>query len=473
MADPISDNTLSFEEFPPVSTQEWEALIEKDLKGKDYTTELLWKSEEGFEILPFYRQEDLQGLEHDPHPIFNDANWKILEPIDQPTLIAANKQSLNALEHGSSGLILDLPADSIQSKQNMVDLLDQIHPQMISLQFGRQISTIQHVLWLTEILLEQDQDLQELDISFSFDPYSEALLTGTLASKDSIAGILTQLRNFKPFTADVSVYANSGATIVQQLAFALAAGNEYLNIQEDIEMELYEVAAMTRFNFATASSFFPEIAKYRAFRLLWTQVLNAYDDDLSHITPFHIQSESALWNKPSMDGHNNMIRATTETMSAALGGCNYISVGRFDKNWASHSEFSSRIARNTQHILQKEAYLNKVADAAAGSYYIEKLTDNIALQSWKLFQEIEKIGGLHAAIKDGMIQELIADSRDKKLDAYRSDQETLIGLNKFTSSAKPKPMHAIPGSSAGFFGGEENVDKIRVFNIENELMGVR
>ena len=469
MAENSPYKKLTFEEFPPVSTEEWESLVKEDLKGKDFRSELLWQSPDDFEALPFYRRDDLDSLSHTPDPIIHSADWEIVERIDISEIKFANAHAISALENGASGLIFDLPANSIQQKQDLEHLLENIQPEMISLHFEKQLCQEEIIRWLVEWTSGQDLNMGELKIFFNAEPFSEALLTGKLASKENIAEKLRSVQHIKSYAVDAACYANAGANIVQQLAFALAAGNEYLNLQDELQRDLNELSSGMHFNFATASSFFPEISKYRAFRLLWSQILDAYEDDLSKFTPLHMMAGTASWNKPRMDAYNNMIRSTTEAMSAALGGCNYILVERFDKNWAPHSEFASRIARNTQHILQHEVYLNKVADAGAGSYYIEKLTDDIAIQSWKLFQEIEKTGGFHEAIKEGMIQKLIAESRDKKIQAYRSKEEIIVGVNKYPPDEEKQSNNKRQFEPGNFFKGEEDVEKVNIFNIEDEI----
>lgn len=315
-------------------------------------------------------------------------------------------------------------------------------------------------------------EFENLNVFFTFDPFADALATGKLSEKREIISRLYDLHQpFSAYAVNASVPGESGATIIQQVAYALAAGNEYLNFREVSGADMVEMAAKIHFRFNVAGSYFPEIAKFRAFRLLWEQILNAYDSNLAGNADTHIHASTAKWNKPRRDAYNNMIRSTTEAMSAAIGGCNHISVERFDKNWAPHSEFASRIARNSQLILQHESYLNKVADVGAGSYYVEKLTDEIALKSWELFQDIEKEGGLYEAVKSGWIQNLINEAKSRKIEAFRDKDEVIVGLNKYEPEESTEPLSDVGFSTADslFEGDFEAVDSLSPFNIQQEL----
>lgn len=470
MAKTFPGKHLSFSEFPPVSTAEWEAELTKDLKGLDYKKELLWQNTEGVEALPFYRREDLAELKHKAEPLTSTADWNIVEIIDARDVKTANEQALLALKNGVSGLYINLPTHVLTDKAALQNLLDDIQVELISLHFSHALATPKTAAFLRDICNEQALDTASLDISLSYSPYCNSLLTGKLPRRDNIVSSLGELYPFKRLGVDAAVPAEAGASIVQQLAFALAAGNEYLNLKENLQLGYEELSQSIHFRFSVASSYFLEIAKFRAFRLLWAMVLDTHKSGLAEKTALHLHATTALWNKPRQDAFNNMIRSSTEAMAAAIGGCNYITTRRYDENWAEPSPFAARIARNTQHILKHEAYLNKVADAGAGSYYIEALTDTITQKSWELFQEIEHWGGYHEAVKSGEIQKLIVKARQKKIHAYKENKEVLVGLNKYIPAEQPKPIspekpEQQPSASNGF----EAVEHITPLKIEHAL----
>lgn len=422
MKDLNFEDELHFNEFPPVSTEEWEEVIQKDLKGKDYKETLKWDTGEGIEPLPFYRKEDIESLDHSAVPLTSTPNWSILEIIEDATPSVANERCLHALENGAGGLDIRLSSERITSKKDLEVLFDNIQIEIITIVFGPSISSARVTTWMNGIITDRNLDHDALDIHFSADALGQAALSGKLPHKEWLNDTAQQILSVSgSFLVDISPYANGGATIIQQLAFALATGNEYMGISKDAGLAL-------SFRFSTGTLYFPEIAKYRAFRLLWKKVLSEYgvNKDTTDVL-----SETALWNKAQNDSHNNMLRSTTEAMSAAIGGCSAISIHRFDEPFNTPTPFASRIARNTQLILKEEAYLSKVSDPGAGSYYVEVLTEKIAEESWKLFQEIENNGGFYESLKSGSIQKMISESCKNRLQAYRDEKKSLIGVNKY------------------------------------------
>lgn len=470
MAKTFPGKHLSFSEFPPVSTTEWEAELTKDLKGLDYKKELLWQSTEGVEALPFYRREHLAELTHKAEPLAPTADWNIVEIIDAKDVKTANERALEALRNGVAGLYFSLPADAIADKIALKSLLDEIQIELISLHFPHALATPKIAAFMRDVCAERALDTASLDISFCYSPLCNALFTGKMPLKENIISTLGELQPFKSFGVDAAIPAEAGASIVQQIAFALSAGNEYLNMRDELQLGYEKLSSGIHSSFSVASFYFLEIAKFRAFRLLWSMVMDTHQPGLAEKTTLHLHANTALWNKPQQDAFNNMIRSSTEAMAAAIGGCNYITTRRYDENWAESSPFSARIARNTQHILKHEAYLNKVTDAGAGSYYIEALTDTIAKKSWGLFQEIEAWGGYYEAIKSGKIQNMILESRKKKIQAYKEGNEVLVGLNKYipyeptelVSPEKPEPQ---PSATSGF----KDVERIPPLKIEHAI----
>lgn len=457
------EKTLSFDEFPAISSGEWESVIKDDLKGKDYKEVLRWKSGEEVDPLPFYRRENLSDLQHEVSPIQDSGTWNIIESVEGSSVKSANEEALSALESGASGLCISPPKNYIQSKSDLESLLDGIQIELIILRFGNTVSSPEIAKWLKEICREKGLNEEELTVSFNFDPLSHAVLNGKLPSKPKIEEAIHLFNSsFHSCAIDSSVFANTGATIIQQIAFSLAAGNEYLGLDSKFSENIH-------FNFASGPNYFLEIAKFRAFKLVWAQVLAEYGLKENH--PY-IFAETSFWNKSQTDAHNNMLRATTEAMSAAIGGCDAITVHRFDKHFAEDSSFASRIARNIQIILQEEAYLDKVTDPSAGSYYIEVLTNGIAQKSWTLFQEIESKGGFYECLKSGFIQELISSAKQDKIDAYKQKQKVLVGVNKYQPDEKIQDLEFKIQNFTNFSPDMKEsitIDSISLLNIEAEL----
>ncbi|MEX0609483.1 MAG: methylmalonyl-CoA mutase family protein [Balneolaceae bacterium] len=471
MAEIKPEKSLNFNEFPPISTQEWEEVISEDLKGKNYKKELLWETPEGVAVLPFYRREHLQDLEHITEPVHTKSTWNIVEKIEFQNPKTANSLALHALENGASGLHFSSSSSSISTKEDLELLLKDVQVELIYVTFGSGLTSPEISKWLKEICFDRNLDFESLNITFAFDLFAQAVHSGKLAKKEELVQVLKNLKSpFKFMGVNADFYGDCGGEIVQQLAFALAEGNEYLALTDELEMSVSEVAQNIHFQFSTASSFFLEIAKYRAFRLVWAQVLNTYEEGLAKRTDTFVHARTARWNKSTADAHSNIIRATTEAMSAVLGGCNAITVERFDSDFAEYSGFSSRIARNIQLILQGEAYLDKVSDAGAGSYYIEVLTDKIARESWELFQEIEKHGGFYEAVKSGFIQQKLIISQKNRIAAYEEKQSVLVGVNKYESKEN-QGENSVLKKTTPFFRVNDfhNVDSVPMLNIEEAL----
>lgn len=296
------------EEFPPVPTGHWEAAIEADLKGADYEKRLVWKTEDGIAVRPYYRKEHAPGAD--------------LAPGQFP--------------------------------------------------YTRGVAQFWEIV--------EDPAIPE--------------------------GALNAAR-----------FHENGATSVQELAFALAEGVDRLAAAED---PAAEAAALT-FVFAVGSNYFFEIAKLRAARMLWAQAASAFGIEAPEALRMRIHARTALANKSIYDPYTNLLRSTTEALSAVIGGCDALTV--------MPARYPERLARNVQLVLKEESHLDGVADPAGGSYYVEALTDALAREAWKLFQQIEQQGGFAAA--QGFVDEALAASRAAKEKALATRRKTLVGVNNY------------------------------------------
>jgi methylmalonyl-CoA mutase len=245
------------------------------------------------------------------------------------------------------------------------------------------------------------------------------------------------LKEYRVIGIDAAHFQNCGATLVQELAVALAMGSEYLDLLTGSGFPINEVANRLHFRFAIGSNYFMEIAKFRAARLLWANIVKAYDPDCAdEMAYMYIHGETAEWNMTVYDPYVNLLRTTTEAMSGAIAGVDSLWVRPFDAAYRSPDTFSERIARNQQIVLKEEAYMSKIIDPSAGSYYIENLTASIADQAWKLFLEIEDKGGYFAAMKEGFIQNQVKESAAKRRAAVASRKETLLGTNQYANTGE-------------------------------------
>jgi methylmalonyl-CoA mutase len=441
-------NEKLFPEFPPVSTKEWEEKINTDLKGADYEKKLIWKTDEGFSVRPYYRSEDLDNLNYlnvlpGETPFVRgirkeNNHWAIRQDIPVETIAEANQIARDAVKKGATAIGFKVKEVTTHKQMNM--LLDGIDVTKTGIHF---ISSRSYPLTLELFIYEithRGIDASQITGSMNFDAISYLLLHGDFynsrASNLDEAEYLIQtvhkkLPGFRAITINGSLFSNAGATIVQELAYSLASANEYLNDLTGKGLTIDEVAGKLFFSFGIGSNYFMEIAKLRAARLLWSTLVKQYKPKSEETLKMYIHSSTSRWNKSVYDPYVNMLRTTTEGMSAALGNADSITVLPFDIPFREEDEFSRRIARNQQLILKEEAYLDKIVDPASGSYYIENLTHSIATHAWNRFREIEEKGGFIECIKQGMIQDELAEtSRKKEMDIVQR-KTVFLGTNQY------------------------------------------
>lgn len=448
-----------FEEFPPVSTDEWEKVISQDLNGADYKQKLRWETNEGVAPLPFYRREDLDSIERSGpikknHPDKQANDWEIREPVFADSINSAHETAQKALDRGADALQFhlkirrtegmiggDLQGLPIQNQQDFQDLLKGVALDKTPLHFDAGLASPALLAMLWNEGDRQEIPSDQLQSTFSYDPFIYVLQNGQYPTdEEKLKKDILQLGQFtseflpgvRPLGIDARAYHNSGSSIVQELGFGLAAAADYFALLTDSGLNPEDVAQSIHFSFSIGSNYFLEIAKFRAARLLWKNLLDAFGAD-PETNRAYLHGETSQWNKTLYDPYTNMLRTTTEGMSAAIAGCDSITVLPFDQHFRQPNEFSQRTARNQQIILSEESYLDKVADPAAGSYYIEKLTEDIGNKAWKLFQEVETEGGLMKAIEHGTVQSAISESQEKRDQAIASRGQTFVGTNEYSN----------------------------------------
>ncbi len=438
-----------FGEFPPVSTSDWEALIEKDLKGADYEKKLVWKTREGFNVKPYYRDEDLQGIDAAatlpgafPFVRGNKVkgnDWYIRQNIRVNKVEAANKKALDILMKGVNSLGFVLDDNKEYSKEDLDGLCRNIFAEIVELNFvcGRQAENIAG-LYL-DLIQQYNRDFRKVHGSVNFDPLGRLVIKGNYYDSFDedfercrrLINLTANLPNFSVITVNGRNFHHAGSSIVQELAFSLAAGAEYLTQLSERGLSVDKVATGMRFNFSIGPDYFMEMARIRAARQLWANIVKAYGPSSDDIARMSIHSETASWNITVYDPYVNMLRTTTESMSAAIAGVDSHIVRPFDGAFSKPDEFSERIARNQQLLLKEEAYLDKVADPAAGSYYIENLTDQMVQEAWKIFLEIEEKGGYIEAVKSGYIQQKVRENAEAMDKAIATRKMSLLGTNQY------------------------------------------
>jgi methylmalonyl-CoA mutase len=286
----------------------------------------------------------------------------------------------------------------------------------------------------------------------------------------SIVKSSSSLPHFRTININASNFNNAGADIVQELAFGISMGSEYLAQLTERGISADVAASKIRFSFGTGSDYFPEIAKLRAARLLWSVVTNSFHPAHGENIKMEIHCVTSEWNKTVYDPYVNMLRTQTEAMSAILGGTDSLTVEPFDIVFRHPDEFSERIARNQQLILKEEAYFDKVADPSAGSYYIENLTNLIAENAWKLFLEIEDQGGFLSCLKTGLIQKKLSESASRRKSDIASGKEILLGTNRFPDldEKAPSEIDLARVFTSPVVGSDLQVEPIKIFRGSEE-----
>ena len=438
-----------FAEFPPVSTEQWESVIAVDLKGADYEKKLVWRTAEGFNVRPYYRAENLDGIKYlgsqcGEFPYVRgtgkDNNWRIVQTIEVGCPKEANAQATVLLTKGveSIGFVI---GDKEFSAADLDTLLSGISVKNTELVFSGCATKKVAGLFIDK-MDKEGVDPETVRASFVLDPIVKKLtLKGTMACKngqckgfENLASLISKGAAYKRIRfVNVSgeIFHNSGSTIVQELAFTLAAGHEYVVRLMEQGLSVDQVAPALRFSMAISSNYFMEIAKFRAARLLWANIMAPYNPSRGCASKMKVHAVTSKWNMTVYDPYVNMLRGTTEAMSAAVSGVHSIEVLPFDTPYEKPTDFSARIARNVQLLLKEESHFNQVCDAAGGSYYIENLTNSIAEQAWNLFRQVEEKGGYIAAFEAGFIQDQVEASAAKKNSNIATRRETLLGTNQF------------------------------------------
>lgn len=432
-------------DFPAVSTEKWEAVIGADLKGADYDKKLVWKTIDGFSVRPYYRAEDLtkiQFLDAKPgqYPYVRSTkscgSWAVRQTLTVTDPAGANTLSKEYICGGAEALNFVINDKEFTSVQ-LDTLLDGILCKNIYLTFSGCAAS--HIAELFLDKVERDScDVEQVRASFGIDPLKRASVKGSLCSNgkcfDKIAHLINRTAKYKRIRI-ISVggvlFDHCGADTVQQMAFSLAMGHQYIVSGLDKGLTIDQVAPSIEFNMGVGVNYFLEIAKFRALRMLWANIARQYNPVRGCSEKMRVNATTSSWNQTIYDPHVNMLRGTTEAMSAAMGGVDSIEVLPFDHCYASPSEFSTRIARNTQLLLKEESHLDQVIDPAGGSYYIETLTNILAERAWDLFKEIESKGGYLACLKENFIQDKIAATAATRNKNLATRRDTLLGTNQY------------------------------------------
>ncbi len=416
-----------FDQFPPVSAEEWIEKIRFDLKGEGFAEKMIWRTNEGFDLRPYYRREDLTGMKYldslpGKFPFLRgkkyDNSWYVRQDIKVTDYTSANKKARELLQKGVDSLGFIITDPESVSARSMDQLLNNIDIEKTEINFFSNGKAKEIVSYYNSYISNAGADPEKIHGAIETDPLGRLMANGSLCIPVSqgldylaaVASLTSPCPRFRAIHLNASAFRDAGADIVTELAFAISMGMEYLVRLLDRNIDPLTAASRIRFSLGIGSDYFPEIAKLRAARLLWSAVVSGFGSGSDEIPAMEIHCVTGRWNKCRENLRQNIIRTQAEAMAAILGGTDSLTVEPFDTIVREPDSFSERIARNQQLILKEETLFGKVADPSAGSYYIEKLTQLIIENSWALFLEMENNGGFLKALNQGLIQKKITKS---------------------------------------------------------------
>jgi methylmalonyl-CoA mutase len=439
--------------FPPATYEMWKAQAVKDLKGADFDKKLLTHTDEGIPLQPLYTKADLP-INADTLPRrFHKAQagvWELQQEIRESDPAKFNAALHKELKRGLNAIVLPV-CKGVKSQQtalhihNLEDLqkaLEGIDLKRFPLLVRTGESAEAWQECFTALADLRAEKLEDWQISILADPFSFWAEYGKSSAKteniyESLKRSLKENLSGKGLEINTAIWHNVGASATQELALALLMIVEYIDKTEDTELQPEHILQKLSIHFSVGTHFFMELAKFRAFRMLWETLLDAWQ--VKSIPP-HITAETSRYFATKVDPFTNVLRSATETFSAIAGGVDGITVHPHDAAFQESSEFSRRIARNLQFILRDEAHLGEVTDPAGGSYFVEKLTEELAEKAWQLFQEWQAKGGFLQLLKYGELQKAVCAVHSKRLERIYKRKQTIVGVNAYVDLKTKVPV---------------------------------
>lgn len=433
-----------FDQFPATTYDEWRAKVEADLKGADFDKKLVWRTNEGFNVQPVYRREDIKDLQTTnslpgEYPYVRgtrtDNDWLTRQEIVAESAEEANSIALDVLNKGVTSLgfsVKEATADEVAT------LLKDIHIPAVEVNFTCCPNKAQALAEVLVKFLQEKGWADDFRGSIDYNPLRKALRHGAgnvsdevVAQAKKLVETVAPVKGLRVLSVDSNVLSNAGAYIFQELGYALAWGADWMTLLTDAGLDATEVARRIKFNMGVSSNFFMEIAKFRAARMLWAEIVRQYNPSCPCAEKMMCHAVTSRFNQTIYDAYVNLLRSQTEAFSAAVAGVDSMTVTPFDVAYKKPDEFSERIARNQQFLLKEESHMDKVIDPAGGSYYVETLTVSIAQQAWKLFLDVEENGSFFKQVNEGLVQKAVNASCEKRHTDVARRKEILLGTNQY------------------------------------------
>ncbi len=470
-----NDGGKLFDEFPAPTKEQWKQQVAADLKGADFER-LRWNTYEGFRVEPMYMREDLASLSHlgtlpgfDPYvrgtePLGHSGHpWNIAQTTTAPLVEDAAREIVHARRSGQNVVSLQLDRAAVNasgtsdaaslagvagtSVQHIPDfqvIISKMVPDVVfDLHAGMSSPIILSMAAATERSVSH-VDFNPLAHLISLGELPYSIDTTFILLRDAINYVEQRALPTTVFSVCGECYHNAGASAVQELACMMASAVEYMHRLTDLGISPDTVARRMRFDFPIGMSFFMEIATLRAARLLWSHITSLFGITDADSRKMRIHARTSWWHQTKYDPFVNMLRCTIEAMAGIIGGVESLYTAPFDEIASVPGTFSKRIARNLQIVLREESRIGQVADPAAGSYYIETLTDSVAHETWRLFQSIEGQGGFLAAAQNGFIQDMIEKTAEEKRKNISRRRDVIVGSNQYPNLGEKALKNEMP-----------------------------
>lgn len=486
-------------EFPEHTYEQWHAAAEALLKGASFEQKLVSDTYEGIRIQPIYRREDIADLEHRMHlPGFDSmvrgssadgflkASWKSSQELKAATPTDLNGLIHEGLNGGQSELNIVVGCGQYECCNGGVKLdtaadvklaLTGVAVEAISIWWQCGPSATALAPMVIAAAEEMGVPANKLRGGFENDPLADLALKGAsrqpLSQRfDQIAALTDYASKKAPGLRTISVkgdvYHNAGATATQELGHVIATLVAYIEEMKARGLTPESVLPHVRIRLSVGSDYFMEIAKIRAARWLWSKVAAAYGVENA---PVQIHASTSKWNKTTYDAHTNMLRVTAEAFAAVVAGVDSLHIGPYDEISGKTDEISRRIARNLHTILREECGLDRVIDPSGGSTYIEWLTDKLAAHSWEIFQDIEKQGGMLAALEAGTVQKSVQDVCKAKLQNIRRRKDKIVGSNMYPDlKGKKLAIHSVECRAGQPIAGAQPAQPLEITVSHNATM---
>tara|TARA_R110002096_G_scaffold161174_1_gene327679 strand:+ start:14075 stop:15892 length:1818 start_codon:yes stop_codon:yes gene_type:complete len=427
-------NKTLFSEFGPVSKEQWLERVNVDLKGADFDKKLVWKNLSKINIQPFYNTES--EIEYITNTGENSQVLINYRKITVESAESGNNKALKALEEGINGLLFNIGQNVSVDK-----LLGNIDLNEVAVSFVLNNTDTRFARAFFEFAERNLTETKNLKGYFDLRLITQYVTEGTIdTAQFDVLNNLVKLGegypNFKTITISGTNYLDAGSNQVQEVAYTLNSLVYVIEQCLDRNINIETIFNNLHFQLAIGSEYFVEMGKFRAFNSLLNEIAKQYGvSNFNHA----LTAKTSVWSKSVTDAHTNLLRATTEAMSAILGNVDGVLIDAYDKEFNKASDFSSRIAGNITTILKEESYFGKVANPVDGSYYIEEVSTKIAEKALELFKAIEEKGGFYLAFESELIQQQIAEIRQEKIKLISQRRLPMVGVNKY-----PNLMETVP-----------------------------